>query len=64
MFIFKTAKVWRDLAGEDYGTIEDGSPSGTPLTETSTNTGLNEKGGAHMGTAPVSVRPGEDFAKD
>ena len=64
MFIFKTAKVWRDLAGEGLGAIEDGSPSGIPLTETSKNTGLNEKGGAHMGTAPVSVRPGKEPAKD
>ena len=56
MFIFKTAKVWRDLAGEPPATEED-APSNASLLETSKNDPKNERDGTQSGAAPKSVRP-------
>ena len=68
MFIFKTAKVWRDLAGEDpsedSGAADDASSSSASLNETLEYTAPNERDGTRTGTAPNSIRLGEEPAKD
>tara|TARA_Y100001947_G_scaffold157297_1_gene167343 strand:- start:491 stop:697 length:207 start_codon:yes stop_codon:yes gene_type:complete len=68
MFIFKTAKVWRDLAGEDpsedSGAADDASSSSASLNELSKNTALKERDGTRTGTAPDSIRSGKEPAKD
>ena len=57
MFIFKTAKVWRDLAHEAPSNGGAAQAAGFPRKNSDGNTTGKEKGGTVSGTALKSTRP-------
>ena len=56
MFIFKTAKVWRDLAQETPSADRGNLPADGFLAEDARDFLANERDGAETGTAPKSLR--------